>query len=131
MEYLGSDIQINFEENDIMFNNNNDFKVVSNEDNLKQAIINRLVTKKGDLITHKYYGSDLHLLIGRYSDDATLNTAGAYIYQALEDEYRIASVDSLTVDIRKIDDQQTLVIFLTVTSTDSDDSINLVVNYDL
>jgi len=130
-EVLGSDIEISFIENDIVFGTNSDFKVIEDENNLAQAIIMRLLTNRGELRSHKDYGSNLYLLIGQNIDDSALNIASSYVYSSLGEESRIKTIDELEVDFRQINGKPTLVIFLKVTTIENDIELNLVVNYSL
>ena len=128
---LGSDITIDFFEADIVYDSDSDFKVISEEDNLSQAIKNRLLTKKGELYSHVNYGSNLYLLIGQTMDSYALNLAGSYIYDSLSYEERITSVNELNLDFRLIDSIPTLIIFLKVTTQKDDTPLNLVINYNI
>lgn len=128
---LGEDIGISFIKEDIVFDTDSDFKVTSGEDNLGQAIIMRILTKKGELHSHKSYGSYLYLLIGQAIDDNALNIASSYVFSALQDEPRISGINEVTVEFRQVDGKPTLVIFLKVATIDEDAELNLVINYNI
>ncbi len=59
---LGKDIEM--KNNDIIIDSNNDFSVISYQNNLAQALRNRLQTTLSEMILHQDYGSKLKLLIG-------------------------------------------------------------------
>jgi phage baseplate assembly protein W len=68
-------------------------------DNLAQAILNRLFTRKGELaqLGHPDYGSRLYQLIGNLNNSRTHLLAEAYIRESLAQERRIAEVTSVAV----------------------------------
>ena len=127
----GTDVKLNFDTPDVSLGINNDFELVSASDNLIQAIKTRLLTKKGTLETHILFGSDLYKLIGQNIDEVALNSAGAYIHQALSEETRVKEINSINIDYRIVDGKNTLVIFLEITPIDSDELLNLVVSYEV
>lgn len=131
MGILGTDIQIDFSSNDIMFDSNSDFKTIADEENLKQAIKSRLITKLGDLKSQSLYGSNLYLLTGNQLTDQTKNVANSYIYESLQYEPRIKSIDNLTVDVVYINGKNVLAINLVVTSIANDVQTNIVLNYNI
>ena len=53
---LGIDIMVNhIDDNDVKISPQNDFRVVSYRDNLKQAVLSRLKTARGELTLHPEY----------------------------------------------------------------------------
>lgn len=80
-------------------NNSRDLKVSKGVDTLKQAIVNRLKTHKGELssLGHPDYGSRHHELIGEPNIERTRNLIKLYILQALKRERRIEKVLSAKV----------------------------------
>ena len=66
--------------------------------NLTQAILNRLLTRQGELakLGHPDYGSRLHQLIGELNNSRTRILAEVYIREALAQESRIEEVTSVT-----------------------------------
>ena len=127
----GTEIKLSFETSDLDLGINNDFELVSNTNNLEQAVKTRLLTKQGTLETHPQFGSKLYTLIGKNMDDTTLNSAGTFVHQAIADEPRIQEIISINIDFRIIEGKKTLVIFLELTPIDSDVPLNLVVSYEV
>jgi len=76
-----------------------DFTLVSDRDNLAQAVIIRLLTPRGELaaLAHPDYGSRLPELIGRRRTETTRNLAKLYVIEALKQERRIAEIIQVTV----------------------------------
>ena len=106
-----------------------DIKLTSGRANLAQALINRLLTRRGELtgLGHPDYGSRLYLLIGEPNTRRTQAVAELYIREALADESRVQeirdihfappslrlekrSVLEFTIAILPVDDDQPLVI---------------------
>lgn len=71
-----------------------DLATVSGRENLAQAIINRLLTRRGDLaaLGHPDYGSRLHTLIGELNNVRLRGRAELYIRECLAQEPRIAEI---------------------------------------
>lgn len=79
---------------DLTLNRRADLALVGGRDNLAQAIINRLLTRKGELSTlgHPEYGSRLHELVGEPNNLRLRAKAEIFIRQALAQERRIEKV---------------------------------------
>jgi phage baseplate assembly protein W len=77
-----------------------DLAVASGLDNLTQALVNRLKTRRGELaaLGHPEYGSRHHELIGEPNVARTRNLIKLYVLQALRDEARVERV--LRADVR-------------------------------
>ncbi|MEO1261097.1 MAG: DUF2634 domain-containing protein [Bacteroidota bacterium] len=75
-----------------------DLSTVSGRSNLAQAIINRLLTRKGELtkLGHPNYGSRLHLLVGELNNIRLQGLAEIYIREALAVEKRIEQIISVS-----------------------------------
>ncbi len=75
-----------------------DIKVVSGQACLAQAIINRLLTRRGELtdLGHPDYGSRLYQLIGEPISRRTQAVAELYIREALAEESRIKEIVAIT-----------------------------------
>jgi phage baseplate assembly protein W len=71
-----------------------DLETVSGRANLAQAIVNRLLTRRGELarLGHPGYGSRLHLLVGEPNTARTRALAELYVREALAQESRIEKV---------------------------------------
>jgi phage baseplate assembly protein W len=77
-----------------------DLKTVAGRENLVQAILNRLLTRQGELTTlgHPGYGSRLHTLIGEPNNLRVRGMADAYIREALAQEKRISKINFISFD---------------------------------
>jgi phage baseplate assembly protein W len=77
-----------------------DLRVARGVDTLRQAIVNRIKTRRGELTSlgHPDYGSRHHELIGEPNVERTRNLIKLYILQALKRERRIEKV--LKADVR-------------------------------
>lgn len=88
-----------------------DLQTVSGRDNLVQAVINRLLTRQGELtvLGHPTYGSRLFTLIGQPNNLRVRALADAYIREALAQDKRIAKVNFVTFNAPgRGDDRSTL-----------------------
>lgn len=67
---------------------------VADRDNLIQAILNRLHTRRGELTSlgHPDYGSRMHELMGNLNNDRIRRLAELYIRECLAQESRIAEI---------------------------------------
>lgn len=76
-----------------------DMGKISQDDNLKQAVLIRLLTPRGELsaLGHPEYGSRLHELIGRQNTDTIRDLIRLFILESLQFESRIEEVITLTV----------------------------------
>ena len=76
-----------------------DLEAVSGTENLKQALLMRLLTPLGELavLGHPGYGSRLFELIGEGNTQANRNRAKVFILQALQAEPRIEKILSVSV----------------------------------
>ena len=77
-----------------------DLATVSGRENLVQAILNRLLTRQGELTTlgHPKYGSRLYTLIGEPNNLRVRGLADAYIREALAQERRIGKINFVSFD---------------------------------
>lgn len=85
---------------DLLTDRRGDLQTVEGRDNLAQAVINRLLTRQGELaaLGHPRYGSRLYLLVGEPNNLRVRALADAYIREALAQESRIAKVSFVTFD---------------------------------
>jgi len=76
-----------------------DIRLIGGSDNLRQAIMMRLLTPVGELagLGHPTYGSRLPDLIGRLNTETTRNLIRLYILQSLQGEARVAKVKKISV----------------------------------
>jgi phage baseplate assembly protein W len=103
-----------------------DLRLIGGRDNLRQAIMMRLLTPVGELagLGHPDYGSRLFELVGRVNTDTTRNLARLYILESLQLEPRISKVNRISVT--QVDRQPNLVaVELEVTANAATDVINI------
>jgi len=100
-EILGTDLKLQEKGlgSDLLVSATGDLVIVSEEQNLAQAIINRLRTIEGELyeIEHLTYGSRLYDFIGELNNDITRNRIRNYIKSTLLKEPRIKEIVKITV----------------------------------
>jgi phage baseplate assembly protein W len=79
---------------DLETNVRGDLATVEGRDNLVQAIINRLLTRQGELeaLGHPKYGSRLHTLVGEPNNLRVRGLADAYIREAVAQEKRVEKI---------------------------------------
>jgi phage baseplate assembly protein W len=110
-----------------------DIELIADDENLAQAVINRLKTRKGELaaLGHPEYGSRHHELIGEPNVERTRNLIKLYVLQALRDEPRIQRV--LRADVRAAHDppREIVRIELTLQPIGTQAPLNLVVPFAL
>jgi phage baseplate assembly protein W len=75
-----------------------DLATVEGRENLVQALLNRLLTRQGELATlgHPKYGSRLHTLIGEANNLRVRGLADAYIREAVGQEKRISKINFIS-----------------------------------
>lgn len=109
-----------------------DLTVASEVDQAEQMLINRLMTRRGELAPIGYpdYGSRHHELIGEPNTERTRNLVKLYVLQALREEPRIERVERCVVtagarprDIARVE--------ITVRLIDQPNPLNLVVPLEL
>lgn len=76
-----------------------DVQLVTGRDNLAQALVLRLLVRKGDLarLGHRRYGSRIHELIGEPMDEANLQLLRRMVRQTLREDPRVAQVTRVSV----------------------------------
>jgi len=123
-EFLGRDISLN-PRDDIKIGASDDYAIVMGSATLTQAIINRLRTAQGELPLHPLYGSRLPEILGAVPNEQSLMLARMYIRDALLQEPRISSIDSIALswgdDLKMI-----LNINIKVTPIQENDPLNIV-----
>ena len=85
-----------------------DLETVVADDNLKQAILLRFLTRRGELepLGHPTYGSRLFDLLGERNTLANRNRAKLYVLEALAMEPRVAEVLRVTVETNRAEPTQ-------------------------
>ena len=112
---LGRDIEIKYQEESfanmgihgeafgITTSERGDIKTVSGIDNLKQAVINQLLTPRGTLMMHPTYGSDLYRYIGRQATYENMVMIEDEILATIQQDLRVenaSAVGSKIIDER-------------------------------
>src|SRR5436305_11450294 len=79
---------------DLLAAANGDVRTVTGRENLAHAVVNRLLTRRGELawLGHPNYGSRLHLLVGELNNARTRGLAEIYVRESLAQEPRIQAV---------------------------------------
>lgn len=108
-----------------------DLATTQGQANLAQAIVNRLLTRKGELakLGHPDYGSRLHTLIGELNNTRTCSLADLYIRECLKQEPRIQEITQLTFLPCRSGDRSVLQVTIAVKPAGQAD--NLTVNLSL
>jgi phage baseplate assembly protein W len=122
--YAGIDILIS--NDDIVFDSNNDFKLVYGYENLKQAIQNRFSTSKGLLDNFPYYGSNVGVYLGSRNTDPTYTALKQELFEICTQEPRIEDVSK--INIYKIN-ANTIRFDLKVTPISTNNDLNLIWDY--
>ena len=120
---MGSDIYLL--NSDLQFSNTQDLSVISGNDNLKQAIVNRLNTIKGEYY-NEFYGSELNKCFSLPINSSLKNQIIGYVIEALNQEPRIRKNNKITVEFVKENYINYAIIDMTVTPIDTDVSLNLI-----
>jgi phage baseplate assembly protein W len=85
---------------DVQTDRRGDIATVQGRENLVQAILNRLLTRQGELtqLGHPKYGSRLYTLIGEPNNLRVRGLADAYIREALAQEKRVEKINWISFD---------------------------------
>ena len=96
-------------------------------DNLRQALLLRFLTPRGELavLGHPDYGSRLFELLGEPNTDGTRNRAKLYVLQALAGEPRVEEVLSVKVT-RGVSDRARIDIDVSLVAGEAEAVLNLV-----
>lgn len=110
-----------------------DLTVVAGVDNLTQAIVDRLKTRRGELtaLGHPDYGSRHHELVGEPNVERVRQLIKLFVLQALRHEPRITKVRSATVRPEHAPPRETVRIELSVEVIGAATPLNLVVPFSL
>lgn len=107
-----------------------DIATVIGTDNLQQSLINRIMTKKGELdqLGHPEYGSRHHDLIGEPNTESNRNLIKFHILECLSQEPRIERI--LRTQVRTDKDKRDLVgIYLEIKIIGVTSPLNLVIPF--
>jgi len=95
-EVFGKDMHL---DNGRLTAENGDLAIVAGSDNLLQALSNRVLTNKGDLLYHKKYGSSVRRIIGRKGNSRSGDIASGFVQRALLSDPRVNSIKSADADV--------------------------------
>jgi phage baseplate assembly protein W len=112
---------------DLSVDRNGDYEIVSGRENLGQAILHRLMTRKGELsdIGHPQYGSRLYELIGEPNTERTRELLKLYAKECISQEPRVKDIVRILVStIEGITDS--VMLDITVMPIKSSVPLNLV-----
>jgi phage baseplate assembly protein W len=117
----------------LLSSNRNDLDTTTGRANLVQAVINRLLTRRGELTSfgHPDYGSRLHELVGELNNLRLRALAEVYIRDCLAQESRIEKVRYVTFEPpdRGIDrDTLKVTIGISAVGEDKPFAINIPIN---
>ena len=82
--------------NGLIMTNGADIGVVSQEQNLRQALTIRAVTSRGSLLFHPEYGSLAFTLIGNVNSLSLADLTAFYTKSALIEDPRVSSIESIS-----------------------------------
>lgn len=110
-----------------------DLRVAKGVDTLRQAIVNRIKTHKGELaaLGHPDYGSRHHELMGEPNVERTRNLIKLYILQALKREARIEKVLKADVSAEHNPPRDTVRITLSVKVSREPQPLDIIVPFNL
>ena len=105
-----------------------DLETLSTQDNLKQALLLRFLTRVGELaqLGHPDYGSRLFTLIGELNNENNRNRAKLYVLEALAAEPRVAQPPLLVRVTQNAKNPTEMDIELQLKPINSDSVLNLV-----
>ena len=100
-ELLGKDLKLTEVKlgRDLMINPEGDLETVAGAPNLGQAIIHRLMTRKGELaeLGHAQYGSRLYELVGEPNNERTRDLVKMYTKECITQDPRIKETVKISV----------------------------------
>lgn len=112
----------------------NDLQTISGRENLAQAIVNRLLTRKGELahFGHPDYGSRLYLLIGELNNIRQRAKAELYIRECLAQEPRIETVKEVAfAKPNRQEGRDTLKIQIRIKPIGGEDEFSILIPIDI
>ena len=84
---------------DLDINANGDFLVFNGQANLRQALVHRVITERGELMFHPGYGCLVRAVIGSVNGPTAGVLAGQYVRATLRADPRVREVVSVTADV--------------------------------
>jgi phage baseplate assembly protein W len=136
-EIFGTDLMLRVESRqeylglgaDLMVGKKGDLEKVSGRENLGQALLHRLLTRRGELaaLGHPEYGSRLHELIGEPNNENTRDLVRLYAKECILQEPRVKDIVAIKASVR--DDPSAVSLDITVLPVKSSVPMNLVFPY--
>ena len=111
-----------------------DLGVVSGRENLVQAILNRIFTRKGELarLGHPNYGSRVYQLVGEPNNLRTQGRAELFLRECLRQEDRIAEITFIQfADPGRLDTRSTLQVEIGIQPVGAEAPFSLVIPINL
>lgn len=107
-----------------------DIARVTGEKNFKQSLVNRIMTRKGELekLGHPEYGSRHYELIGEPNTESNRNLVKFYILECLSHEPRIERIEKASVKT-DTDNRNLIRVSLEIKITGISSPVNLVVPF--
>jgi len=136
-ELYGSDLKLLVETGDyagigvdLLVSRKGEIRTTSGLENLGQALLHRLLTRRGELadLGHPQYGSRLHELIGEPNNDDTRDMVRMYAKECILAEPRVRDVVSIKVNAYN-DNPSAIVLDVVVLPIHSTVPLNLVFPY--
>jgi phage baseplate assembly protein W len=134
-ELFGTDIKLLLETQseflelgaDLVVSKKGDLETVSGRMNLGQAIMHRLLTRRGELgaLGHLDYGSRLHELIGEPNNERTWDLVRLYVKECIQQESRVHDIVNVAVNVT-MDNPHSVFVDITVLPIKSNVPMNLV-----
>lgn len=115
---------------DLVRTGSDDLSTVEARENLAQAIINRLLTRQGELrgLGHPRYGSRLHELVGEVNNLRIQGKAALFIRECLEQERRIQKITGLAfAPPDRLEGRSELRVQVTVLPAGDDQEMSIVI----
>jgi len=113
---------------DIHLDEKGDLNTATGNDNLAQAVVNRLLTRKGELswLGHTDYGSRLHELIGEPNTSLFRAKAELFIRESLLQEGRIEEITGIQfAPISRQSERNMLKVIIGVKSSEGEFNVDL------
>lgn len=85
-------VDIQLSKGRMQFGANGDLTMLSGRDNLRQALVHRIVTPRGELVMHADYGSLLSRILGAANGPTARLLAGQYARAAVLADSRVSAV---------------------------------------
>ena len=111
---------------DLQISKKGDLRTVSGRQNLGQAILHRLMTRRGELtdLGHPDYGSRLYELIGEPNNERTRDLVRLYAKECISQDPRIQDLKKLTVSVAD-DNPHVVLLDITVLPIKSNVPMNI------